>query len=199
MEGTMSEIDQSHMTDPTAYGAALEDFRRQKDEFFAASSDSPLPQHERQAGFSGLRYFPPDLAYRVQAEVMPFAQQELVQLTTSTGDLRPQLRFAELRFRLGGQELRLVGFADPRAHHTQELFIPFRDATSGHESYGAGRYLEVMLEHHANDTYSALLDFNQAYSPYCAYSPYYSCPVPPAENTLPVAIAAGERSYDDAH
>jgi uncharacterized protein (DUF1684 family) len=56
-----------------------------------------------------------------------------------------------------------------------------------------------MLEHHANDTHSAILDFNLAYSPYCAYSPYYSCPVPPAENTLPVAIAAGERSDAVAH
>ena len=167
--------------------------------FSAASPDSPVPQSERQAGFSGLRYFPPDRAYRVLAEVTPVAQQELVQLATSTGELRPQLRYAELRFRLGDQELRLAGFSDPHVHHTHELFVPFRDATSGHETYGAGRYLEVALEHHADNTHSGTLDFNLAYNPYCAYSPYYSCPFPPAENTLPVAVQAGERTYDDAH
>ena|SRR5262249_17655390 len=195
----MSDTDQSQLTDPLVYSATIAEFRRQKDQFFAASPDSPLPQSDRQAGFSGLRYFLPNLTYRVPAEVVPFVQQELVQLATSTGDLRPQLRYAELRFRLGEHDLRLVGFSDPREHHTHELFVPFRDATSGRETYGAGRYLEVALEHHADDTHSAVLDFNLAYNPYCAYSPYYSCPFPPAENALPVTVLAGERSYDDAH
>jgi uncharacterized protein (DUF1684 family) len=68
--------------------------------------------------------------------------------------------------------------------------VPFRDATSGHDTYGAGRYLELPV-HTGADTY--LLDFNDAYNPLCAYSPYFSCPYPPAENQLPVPIRAGER------
>jgi uncharacterized protein (DUF1684 family) len=120
-------------------------------------------------------------------------------MATSTGEVRPQVRYAELRFRLGGRGLRLSGFADPHQHHAHELFVPFRGATSGRETYGAGRYLEVELEHHADGAHTTTIDFNLAYNPYCAYSPDYSCPIPPAENRLPVAITAGERAYAPGH
>ncbi len=71
------------------------------------------------------------------------------------------------------------------------LFIPFRDATSGVESYGAARYLDLEVAH--NDRYS--VDFNYAYNPYCAYSDAYVCPLPPRENWLGVPIRAGEKKY----
>ena len=138
-------------------------------------------------------------AFRVEAEVVVFRQPESVPLATSTGEMRPQVRYAELRFVLSGRELRLSGFADPHEHHAHELFVPFRDATSGRETYGAGRYLEVELVHHADGAHTATLDFNLAYNPYCAYNPHYSCPIPPGENRLPVAIAAGEQAYDVGH
>ena len=175
----------------------LNAFRQEKDRFFASSHQSPIPHEERHSGFGGLNYYSPDLAYRVAAEVTPFEHPEIVQMGTSTGEIRPQLRYAELRFRIGDQELRLIGFTDPDVSHTHELFVPFRDATSGHDTYGAGRYLEIELEHHADNTHTAVVDFNLAYNPYCAYSPYYSCPIPPHENTLPIAIPAGERNYSD--
>jgi hypothetical protein len=69
--------------------------------------------------------------------------------------------------------------------------VPFADATSGTETYGAGRYLE--LEHHHGDLYH--VDFNLAYNPWCAYSPNYSCPIPPKENRLQVPIRAGEKDF----
>ena len=95
-------------------------------------------------------------------------------------------------------DLHLVGFTDPDdAANPDELFVPFRDATSGHDTYGAGRYLEIAVERDATGTPAAIIDFNLAYNPYCAYSPYYNCPIPPAENTLPIAITAGERNYGD--
>ena len=172
-------------------------FRKEKDQFFATGRQSPIPHEERHGGFGGLKYYPPDPAFRVTAEVAPFAHPDVVQMATSTGDIRAQLRYAEVRFRIGDQDLHLVGFTDPDVSHTHELFVPFRDATSGHESYGAGRYLEIELEHHADNTHTATIDFNLAYNPYCAYSENYSCPIPPAENTLPVAITAGERTYAD--
>ncbi|MGZ6286090.1 MAG: DUF1684 domain-containing protein [Ktedonobacterales bacterium] len=181
--------------DAEGYAEELGEFRQSKDEFFAGSPQSPLPQEERDGGFEGLSYYPPNLALRVEAEVVPFEKPDVVQLATSTGEIRPQLRYAELRFRLGDRDLKLIGFAEPHEHHTHELFVPFRDATSGRETYGAGRYLEVEVDH-GPDGETAVIDFNLAYNPYCAYSPYYSCPVPPAENTLPVAITAGERNYE---
>ena len=190
--------DQVHPAD-SAYIREMSEFRREKDRFFAASPQSPLPHEQRHGHFSGLSYYAPDPAFRVKAAVAPFAQPETVQMATSTGDIRPQVRYAELRFRISDRDLRLAGFTDPHQHHTHELFVPFRDATSGQETYGAGRYLEVELEHHADGTHSATIDFNLAYNPYCAYSPDYSCPIPPAENRLPVAVAAGERTYGTDH
>lgn len=173
--------------------------RREKDNFFAAAAQSPIPAEERRGHFAGLRYYPPDPQFRIEAEVSPFAHPEVVQLATSTGEIRPQLRYAELRFRIGDTDVRLTGFTDPQEHHAHELFVPFRDTTSGRETYGAGRYLEVELQHQPDGTHTATLDFNLAYNPYCAYSPYYSCPIPPAENTLAVAIPAGERNYSEEH
>jgi uncharacterized protein len=180
------------------YVTEITTFRQDKDQYFGESQDSPIPHAERHTGFAGLSYYPPDPAYRVQAEVVPFANPEVVRIATSTGELRPQQRYAELRFQLGGQDLKLTAFADPGVQHTHELFVPFRDATSGNETYGAGRYLEVEVDH-GPDGETATIDFNLAYNPYCAYSEFYSCPLPPQENTLPVPIPAGERSYGDGH
>ena len=96
----------------------------------------------------------------------------------------------DLIFSLRGQELRL------RLYHAGEgvgtsVFVPFRDATSGHESYGAGRYLTLELTE--NDRYE--LDFNRAFNPYCAYTDDYECAFPPSENDLLVPIPAGEKVW----
>ncbi|HEY8323699.1 MAG TPA: DUF1684 domain-containing protein [Ktedonobacterales bacterium] len=177
------------------YIAAVNQYRARKDETFGSSPDSPIPEEERDAGFGGLRYFAPDPTYRVVASVVPFAQQEIVQLGSTKGDIRPQVRFAELRFSLGGQDVRLTGFQDTQAEHGDELFVPFRDGTTGKESYGAGRYLEVEVEQAPDGKFYTTLDFNLAYNPWCAYNPAYSCTLPPIENTLDAAVKAGERTY----
>jgi len=80
------------------------------------------------------------------------------------------------------------------AGHGASLFIPFRDATSGGGTYGAGRYLDLI----ENTTGIYDLDFNRAYNPYCAYNDRFSCPLPPGENTLEVPILAGEKIYSKA-
>jgi len=158
-----------------AYAHEVEEFRERKDAFFRASPQSPIPHDQRGKGFAGLSYYPPSPDYRVAARVVPFERQEVVQMATTTGDIRPQLRYAELRFRLGDRDLRLVGYLDPeyRAHHHGhdhgvELFVPFRDATSGKETYGAGRYIEAQVERAEDGGEIATLDFNLAYNPYCA-------------------------------
>ncbi|HWH08084.1 MAG TPA: DUF1684 domain-containing protein [Candidatus Thermoplasmatota archaeon] len=157
--------------------------RREKDDFLKRSPQSPIAD---QAAFEGLRYFPYDAAFRVSAAWEPAATPRHVRIGTSTGEERDYLEAGTLRFTLGGQERTLRGFVAPGRPH--ELFVPFRDATSGKESYGAARYLEVELPRHGH----ALVDFNLAYNPWCAYSESYSCPLPPRENWLDVAIRAGE-------
>ncbi|MEO7003761.1 MAG: DUF1684 domain-containing protein [Ktedonobacterales bacterium] len=190
-----SDGDTTNAQATDAYIQEIEKSRRQKDEFFRMSRQSPIPAAKRSSGFGGLVYFPPDLAYRVVANVVPFERQEIVPLGSTQGDIRPQLRYGELRFSVGGQQLRLVAFKDVDDPAGEEVFVPFRDATSGKESYGAGRYLETHLETAADGTTTTLLDFNLAYNPWCAYNENYSCTLPPQENMLPVAIRAGERSY----
>lgn len=186
------------MSPEEEYVWEIKQFRHQKDQFFATSPDAPIPAHERQQ-FEGLRYFAPDLAYRVEAELERFPAPEVVQLGTTTGRMTQHYRYGEVRFTLHGEACRLtayksVGMEDDE-EESHELFLPFRDATSGQESYGAGRYLEV--EEDASGSGRLTLDFNLAYSPWCAYSEMYSCVLPPAENRLSVAVRAGERSYHE--
>ena len=189
----------SHLSDDerAVYNQEVVAFRRQKDEFFATSTDSPIPDQERQAGFSGLRYYPPDAALRVEASLSTFDTPATVTLTTSTGDLRRYLRYGEARFRIAGEDLRLVVFKQEA--HDVEVFIPFKDATSGKETYGAGRYLEAIDDPHQAGSHVIELDFNLAYNPWCAYSDDYNCPLPPAENVLSFPITAGELSYATPH
>jgi uncharacterized protein len=166
---------------------AIEAERAAKDEAFRHSPASPIPDEDRDA-FTGLAYFPADPAYRlVGLSLSPYAgkEAEAFFMPTSTDELRRAWRTGTFRFELGGLPLSLVAYDLGNG----SLFVPFLDATSGAETYGAGRYLD--LEPELDGSYT--LDFNLAYFPYCAYSPYYSCPLTPAENRLPVRVEAGER------
>ncbi len=185
--------------DPDAYVRAVNEFRQGKDADFKEALDSPIPATERPA-FSGLRYFPPDPALRLMATVEPLAGGGTFMMRTSDNDEREYERYALLHFTLDGQEYHLTAYRTPDADEDESWFVPFRDAQAGKETYGAGRYLEIAPPHAhgAHDTTEpprVILDFNLAYNPYCAYSPYYSCPLPPVENTLPIAIRAGEMTY----
>jgi uncharacterized protein (DUF1684 family) len=181
--------------DSARYIRAVEEFRRGKDEDFGAAVDSPIPARDR-ATFPGLRYFPPDPVLRVIAAVERVEGGRALRMQTSDGRERDYERAAVLRFTVDGQEQRLTAYRTPDGDEDEPYFIPFRDAQAGKETYGAGRYLEVRAPHsHGGEPRQVTLDFNLAYNPYCAYNEAYSCPIPPAENTLPIAIRAGEMTY----
>ncbi len=182
------------------YAQAVAEFRRQKDEFFRTGDQSPIPEDER-GSFGGLRYFPADLDFRVEARVERLPPGALTQMVTSDNNQRTYERYALLHFFIGDQECALAAYrsADNPDAEGESLFVPFRDALSGHETYGAGRYLDVYEEPASSGSgMIAEIDFNLAYNPYCAYNDNYSCPITPAENTLAVAIRAGERAYRDS-
>lgn len=182
--------DDSHEHEPLDYATWLTDQRQSKDAYFRDSHHSPISPAER-ARFDGLTYYPIDLAFRFEGLQLQPLDAELdveTQVQTSDGALRDGRRVGALVFEVAGQEQRLTALQLANSHG-DDLFVPFRDATSGAETYGAGRYLD--LEPLADGTYD--LDFNLAYSPFCAYSPSYSCPLPPAENRLAARISAGER------
>lgn len=170
----------------------LTDFRKARDRFFAQDRHSPLTWLQRQK-FRGLDYFQenPHLRFLVEINELPDQDKVVIELTTSTGGSRPHRRRGTFTFAVDGEPATLTVY---QGLDGGEFFLPFADATSGHESYGAGRYLDLSpLE---DGRY--LVDFNYSYNPYCAYSPHWSCPVPPAENRLRVPIRAGEKSFQDA-
>ena len=193
-----------HRPEPLDYPEAVESFRAEKDHYFKHADGSPIPAAERDS-FEGLPYFPidPDLRFD-DLTLEPYAGSEPQRfaIPTSDGGLRPAHRAGSFHFELGEDRRSLAAYViDHPAEHVHDdavpeddetlpsVFVPFLDATSGHETYGAGRYLD--LEPEEDGTYS--LDFNLAYHPSCVYDIRFSCPLTPAENRLPIRIEAGER------
>jgi uncharacterized protein len=170
---------------------ALLRFRSEKDEFFRAGDGSPLP-HGESASFTGLRYFEPDPSLRIEVKLQRYPEPDGVMMGTSKGSRQLYNRVGYFDLVLGGERTRLNAYQSAE-RDDPNLFIPFRDATSGKESYGAARYLDLEVEH--DDEYA--VDFNYAYNPYCAYSDDYVCPLPPAENWLRVPVRAGEKKYHE--
>lgn len=176
--------------DPKAYSQRIEKERQEKNASFRADKDSPILAEERN-NFKKLNYYPVKPEYKMKARLERFPQKEYLQIQTSTGSSESYLRWGWAHFQLQNKPLKLL-ILQPTTGDTEYLFVPFADETSARETYGAGRYLDIP-EPEGN---KVVLDFNQAYNPYCAYNSRYTCPLPPAENILPVAIEAGEKSYE---
>lgn len=163
----------------------LDDFRREKDEFFARHPQSPLTPEQRR-DFKGLAYFPENDSLRLEVQVEPFEVQQPMMMQTSTGGVQEYVRFGKFKFQVDGQDAELTVY---RADYG--YFLPFVDSLAGKETYPAGRYLEP--EPLPGNRF--LVDFNIAYNPYCAYNEMWSCPITPAENRLKVPIRAGEKLF----
>jgi uncharacterized protein len=168
--------------------------RAQKDVDFRAPANpySPIPEGERPR-FPGLVYYPVEPAYRVAASLTTIRSNPpvVIELPNSGHEIEQKVKVGSLAFTLTGTSYTLTAFAEDSGR-IQRLWVPFRDLTSGLETYGGGRYLD--LDRTATGLYD--LDFNHAYHPSCVYNPGYICPYPPSENRLPIAIRAGERLPD---
>ncbi len=162
--------------------------RRQKDEFFRNSPQSPLTP-EQQDKFISLSYYDynPELDLKVSVE--PIADGQFVPIQTTTGDVRRYKRYGTFSFMVEGQEITLTLYEADYG-----FFLPFVDAGAGTETYPAGRYLEP--EYLGDNRFH--IDLNNAYNPYCAYSDGWSCPITPAENRLKVSLRAGEKMPEGA-
>ena len=187
----MTEHEHHHEHHHTvSYADAVAELRADKDAFFKGHDGSPVPAAERDA-FGGLPYFPIDEGLRLEPlPLLPYTGEEPVrfEIPTSDGRLRPAERAGVFQFTIDGARCSLTAYRF--ANDTSDtLFVPFLDATSGTETYGAGRYLD--LEAEDDETY--VLDFNLAYHPSCVYDPRFSCPITPVENRLTVRVEAGER------
>lgn len=173
-----------------AYIARIEQVRKEKDQSFQADDDSPFGDS---IAFNGLKYFPVDARYRINARLTEINPKKAIVLPTSDGRQKSYLEYAYAEFELDGvkNKLLILEIMD-MGPYRGTLFLAFADKTSAAETYGAGRYLDVKKVPGAT---SVTLDFNEAYNPYCAYNDNFSCPFPPPENVLAVAIKAGEKTY----
>jgi len=179
------------VTEVYKWRVRLEQERKEKDRFFAAHWQSPIPPDERPE-FRGLRYYPIDPNFRFELELYEHSNKKTMQIEDTKGDIKRFLRWGEFRFNVGNEKCVLQAYKG--VPEEEQLFVPFRDATSGKETYGAGRYLDLDLR--ACTTNGRwILDFNKAYNPWCAYSENYACPFVPSENWLKVPIKAGEKNY----
>ena len=178
---------------------ALTRFRRERDELFRTHPQSPVEPDER-ASFSGLRYFDPEPRFRVHARLEPGDGSELVVETGGEDGAIRYRRAGRLAFELDGVECGLTVLS--LVQYAGGLFVPFRDRTSGRETYGGGRYLfdtakdtDGLVFEVAPGSLDVVIDFNYAYNASCAYSPRWACPLAPPENHLEVEVRAGEQTY----
>jgi len=169
------------------YASRLAADRQAKDAQFMGE-DEPVPK-SRKAKLLPLAYFAIDPEYNVPAALKPAESETIVQMPTSTGQLRRQRIVGTLEFVLKGQPLKLTASVDADAANLDHITVMFTDLTSGTETYPGGRYMD--LERNVSGIYE--LDFNRAYNPYCYYNESYDCPYPPRENRLQVPIRVGER------
>ena len=167
----------------------LEAFRTHRDHFFVHDPDSPLAAADRE-GFAGLDYFPErkELALELPLDESGPGVGEIVELATSDGEQRPFVRAGRIKFEADGQPVTFTVF---REQGRGRFFLPFKDATSGSETYEGGRYLDPR----ARPDGRLVVDLNYAYNPYCAYSEGWSCPTPPFENITKARIEAGEKTF----
>lgn len=172
-----------------SYADETKRWRKEKDAYFGSSDDSPIPHGERHS-FIGLDYFEPDERYRLSLNLHRYADPLVVTMVTSKGTQQRFHRYGYFEFEMQGKRVQLQAYRSAE-RADEHLFVPFRDGTSGKESYGASRYIDLDLS--PGDSY--ILDFNKAYNPYCAYSDDYVCPLPPRENSLDVELRAGEKKY----
>ncbi len=174
------------------YEQKIEDQRLAKDEVFRTDDQSPLSDDEKLT-FEGLQYYPVEPKYRVKAKVELLPEFEKVNLQMSDSTSETFRKYGYANFQIDDKPCRLLVLKPDSGVDENYLFIPFYDATSADETYGAGRYVEPTV---INDEYIEI-DFNKAYNPYCAYNHHYYCPIPPKENKLPVRIKAGEKKFEN--
>lgn len=151
------------------------------------------PESPRFKLYKGMQFFPPDVSYHIVASLTPNPKPDTTVILSTRGNRRNAVRVGWFDFRVNDTRCRLEAtrLLEPGVGE-KDFSLFFTDATTGKESYGVGRYLDA--EPRPDGRY--VLDFNRCYSPACAYSEHYNCPIPPAANRLPVAIRAGEM---DAH
>jgi len=172
---------------------AVLEFQKELNRHYADSTESPLTKEDLKT-FKSLDFYTIDSTFRVVAKFVRTKKEKAFEMPTSTERKPLYVKYGELHFELKGEKCILnvyqnVAFSKIKKYK-KDLFLPFTDLTSGVESYGGGKYLDLKIPKKK----TLIVDFNLSYNPYCAYNYKFSCPIPPKENDLKVEVKAGVKA-----
>jgi uncharacterized protein (DUF1684 family) len=168
-------------------GADVAKIRSDKDENFRNSDESPIKD---KASFKGLNYYSFNKDYIIDFELEKSEKTETVDIKMTDGTTEKLILFGKIKGEFKDFTIALTIYQ----RENGDFFLPFKDKTAPTETYGGGRYLDLPLKNAKNN--QLRVDFNLAYNPFCAYNEDFACPIPPAENTLPIRIEAGEKLFN---
>lgn len=168
----------------------LTSFRARRDEYMRTHQQSPLTETQK-TGFVPLEYYPEDPALVFIVEPDETIDHTPIALGTTTGESKEYIPHARITVEIEGEPVTLTVFQEPG--RGRRLLIPFKDATSGLETYGAGRTVDPQ----SRPDGKLVVDFNYAHGPYCQYNDNWSCALPPFDNWLKVPVRAGEKKYSN--
>ncbi|MEO1713108.1 MAG: DUF1684 domain-containing protein [Bacteroidota bacterium] len=181
----------------STYTQAIQAHREAYKADFLSNPHSPLENHD----LVDLQFYSPNHKYKVQATVTLTPDTKPFDLPTYSGITKKYRQYAWVDFTIGEDQVRMAVYQNLRLQKMpgfkEYLFLPFKDLTSGEDTYGGGRYIDLKMGDIQEGTVE--IDFNKSYNPYCAYSSGYNCPIPPAPNHLAIAILAGERNFTGDH
>lgn len=180
--------------DSVSWRQGVLNWQQEMNSEYADSATSPLTNEDRLV-FTGLDFYAPDSIFCVVAQLELTPDSRSFPMKTSTTRAPMYRQYGLLHFEIYGKKYSLPAYQRAEVLTTDDyanyLFVPFTDLTNGDETYIGGRYLDFEI----NSSNVYIIDFNKAYNPYCAYNHKYSCPVPPAENSLDCKIEAGVKKF----
>jgi uncharacterized protein (DUF1684 family) len=175
---------------PEVYLEKIEKERDRQYKFIKFNIDSPLDE-EQKKNFKELDFFTIDPNYKVRAKMVSLEEKKMVELPMTDGSVEKYLKHSFAEFELNGKPQKLLLLQSVKEMDKRNFFLAFADETSGGETYGGGRYINLRQD----GKNSITIDFNLAYNPYCAYNPDFACPLPPKENIMEIPIPVGEKDY----
>lgn len=188
--GFQKSFSQISLQDSLKNSALL--FQNELDSQYSDSVQSPLTKEDR-LKFKGHDFYPVDMKFCVEAKLIKSKNEQTFQMKTTTDRKPMYVKYGEVHFKFNNKKYKLSVYQSMdllnKPEYRNYLFLPFKDKTSGVETYGGGRFLDLQIP--KGD--KIIIDFNKAYNPYCAYNHKYSCPVPPPENFLKTDVKAGIR------
>lgn len=184
----------------TSYEENVKLFQYELNTQYADDVKSPLTKEDLKT-FKALDFFDIDENYRVEAEFELTPDSPIFEMQTTTDRLPLYRKYGIAHFTIDGKKCELSLYQNQKymtsLEYENQLFLPFNDLTNGKTSYGSGRFIDIEIPEKGSNT--IVIDFNKSYNPYCAYNYKYSCPIPPSENILAVAIQVGVKSYKEHH